>query len=118
MLLGLLLQTGLKEAVDRPRTSVLFLEQLVEFDSASFPSGHAMSSVIAGSLVFYVAFALRPGPATGPLALWGVAACFLNPWVSVASGVHWPSDALGGTVWGLVVAIPGVLLLERARRAA
>lgn len=44
LLLGLALQTVVKEIVDRPRSAPLFLAQRAGFDSPSFLSGHAMSS--------------------------------------------------------------------------
>ena len=116
--LGLVLIALLKEAVDRPRTSVLFLEQYASFDSPSFPSGHVMSSLIVEALVFFVALrVLRQWWLRAPLAIWAVAIGAFEPWVSVATGVHWPSDVLGGMVWAAVVIIPGWALLERARTA-
>ena len=116
--LGLVLITLLKEAVDRPRTSVLFLEQYASFDSPSFPSGHVMGSLIAEALVLFVALrVLRRWWLRAPLAIWAVVIGAFEPWVSVATGVHWPSDVLGGMVWAAVVIIPGWALLERARTA-
>lgn len=122
LVLGLVLQVALKEIVDRPRTSVDFLEQRAGFDSASFPSGHVMSSLLAGGLVMYLSLRIA-GPVwlraavllRAAVGLWGVGMLVLNPWVSISSGVHWPSDVLGGLVWGLVVMIPALVLLERAR---
>ena len=124
LLAGLGLQVLLKEVVDRPRTSVLFLEPLAGFDSASFPSGHAMSSWIAAGLVLWVCLRL-PLPAAGRLWLvprlaaggWALLLLALSPWVSVSMGVHWPSDALGGVMWGTVALLPGLWLLERLRGA-
>lgn len=117
-ILGLVVITLLKEVVDRPRTSVLFLEQRETFDSLSFPSGHVMGSLIVETLVLYVAVrVVRGWWLRAPLALWAIAVAAFEPWVSVATGVHWPSDVLGGLVWGSVVIIPGWYLLERARMA-
>ncbi len=116
--LALVFQTVLKDVVGRPRTSIEFLEERTGFSSPSFPSGHVMSGVIVAGLVVYLSLRLA-GPVwvrAGP-AVWVLGVALLNPWVSITSGVHWPSDALGGIVWGLVVVIPGLALLERARRA-
>lgn len=122
LILGLALQALLKDLVDRPRTSVLFLEQRAGYDSLSFPSGHAMSSVLAGGLVVYLAWRLRL-PATMPTRAgravaggWGVVVALLASWVSVTGGVHWPSDVAGGVVWAVVCLVPVIALLERARR--
>lgn len=114
-LLGLLLETVLKEVVDRPRPTAELLEPLVGFRSSSFPSGHVMSTLLAGALVLWL---VRRCAGLGWLrvlpAVWAGGLILLQPWVSVAGGVHWPSDVLGGLVWGLVVVIPGVWLLNRA----
>ncbi len=117
-ILGLVFITLLKEVVDRPRTSVLFLEQHETFDSLSFPSGHVMGSLIVETLVLYVAVrVVRGWWLRAPLAVWAIGVAAFEPWVSVATGVHWPSDVLGGIVWGAVVIIPGWYLLERAHLA-
>ncbi len=114
---GIVFQAILKELVDRPRTSVLFLEQRAGFDSPSFPSGHTMSSTLMGSLLLYVAIRSQaPLPFRAPLAIWGLGVGFLSPWIAVAGGVHWPSDALGAVVWSWVGLLPLGVLMEAARR--
>lgn len=111
---ALLLQPLLKELVDRPRTSVLFLEQHGTFDANSFPSGHTFSSAIAGALVVYLAVR-SPGPfwLRAPFALWGLIVWLLQPWASVSAGVHWPSDVLGGFLWSALFLIPMLVVMER-----
>ena len=117
-LLGLVLIGVLKEVVDRPRTSIVFLEQHASFDSPSFPSGHVMGTLVAEALALYVAMrVVRRWWLRAPIAIWAIGVGAFQPWVSVTTGVHWPSDVLGGIVWAAVVIIPGWLLLERARRA-
>jgi len=122
LVLALALQTALKEVVDRPRTSVLFLEQRTEFDSPSFPSGHTMSSMIVGSLTVYLAWRLRLPPTPlmrvgrAVVAGWGVVVALMASWVAVGGGVHWPSDVAGGVVWAAVCMGPALALLERGRR--
>ena len=114
-LLGLLLEMVLKEVVDRPRPTAELLEPLVGFRSSSFPSGHVMSTLLAGALVLWlIRRSAGPGWLRALPAVWAGGLIVLQPWVSVAGGVHWPSDVLGGLVWGLVVVIPGVWLLDRA----
>ncbi len=116
-LLGFVLQVVLKDVVDRPRTSVFFLEQRTGFGDESYPSGHAMSDVLAGGLVLYLSVRIAaPVWLRGVPAVWALGVVLLNPRVAVTGGVHWPSDALGGLVWGLIIVIPGLLLLERARK--
>jgi membrane-associated phospholipid phosphatase len=108
------IQRGLKLLVERPRTSILFLEQHGTFDSYSFPSGHAMGSAVVGGLLIYLAWRI-PGPLwiRVPVATWGLSVGLLQPWASVSAGVHWPSDTLGGFVWATVVLAPVLFLIQR-----
>jgi undecaprenyl-diphosphatase len=101
----------LKFGFDRPRPD--FIAHLVEVQSASFPSGHAMLSAIA-----YLSFgALLAGTqrsrrmkayvlsiAVLVTALIGISRVYL--------GVHWPSDVLAGWCLGAAWAI-GFWLLAR-----
>lgn len=110
--IGFGLQRGIKLLVDRPRTSILFLEQYGAFDSPSFPSGHVMSSAIAGLVVAYICWHI-PGPLwlRIPITTWGIGVGLLQPWASISAGVHWPSDTLGGFVWAAVICAPLILAL-------
>jgi undecaprenyl-diphosphatase len=114
LVFALALQALLKEIVDRPRTSILFLEQYGTFDSPSFPSGHTMSSTLAGSVVIYTALRSGGSPLLrAPFVLWGLGVALLQPWASVSAGVHWPSDVLGGFLWSILIIIPTFFLIER-----
>ena len=112
--IGFGLQHGIKLLIDRPRTSILFLEQHGSFDSPSFPSGHVMSSMLVGLVVVYLCWRI-PGPfwLRTPIAAWGVGVGLLQPWASISAGVHWPSDTLGGFVWTMVICTPLIFTLER-----
>lgn len=113
---GFALAWVLKKVVARPRTSIDYLVQKGTFDSLSFPSGHVMSSTLAGGLLLYLCWRVSaPLWLRLPIAVWALGVLLLSPWVAVSAGVHWPSDALGGFVWGLVALLPILWLLERLR---
>ena len=79
----------------------------------SFPSGHAMTSiVIYGALAAVIAESLPRRSAR--IALWIGAALFIGSigFTRVYLGVHWPSDVLGGFAAGLT----WLLALEAVRR--
>jgi undecaprenyl-diphosphatase len=101
----------LKFGFDRPRPD--FVAHLVEVQSASFPSGHAMLSAIA-----YLSFgALLAGAQPGRRMKVYVlsVAMLLTLLIGVSRiylGVHWPSDVLAGWALGAAWAI-GFWLLAR-----
>jgi membrane-associated phospholipid phosphatase len=96
---GGLLDTIVKEAVDRPRPSLE--EPLATAHGKSFPSGHAMSSTFtygALVLVFLPAIGRRYRHlVVAGAGLLVVGICFSR----LALGVHYITDVVGGVVLGL-----------------
>jgi undecaprenyl-diphosphatase len=97
---GQLLNRALKMYFGRERPVVVEWGQFV--DTASFPSGHAMSSfIVFGSIAYLVA---RIAPTrTLKRFTWGLAAAMIVA-VGVTRmylGVHYPSDVLAGFIAGL-----------------
>ena len=109
-----LLQSGVKEIIDRPRPTAELVEIRASVSSPSFPSGHVMSGTYLYGFLFYAALTLplrMPARASlvavcaGVLALSGPA----NVWL----GVHWPSDVLGGYAWGTLLLLPVAIACRR-----
>jgi undecaprenyl-diphosphatase len=109
----LLAQGELKDLVDRERPPYDPDDLWSEPTSASFPSGHAMSAtVVYGWLLFSALHEGWPrrwrrtaaGVAMVGLLLPGLAGVYL--------GVHWPSDIVGGYLWGLTLVLPAVWLVR------
>ena len=96
---GGLLDTIVKEVVGRNRPSLV--DPVATAHGKSFPSGHAMSSVIAYGallLVFLPAIARR----YRPMVIGGaVVLVFAIGFSRLALGVHYITDVLGGYVLGL-----------------
>jgi undecaprenyl-diphosphatase len=111
------MQPTIKNIVDRERPSTELVDRRAGFGSESFPSGHMMSSFVLCGMLAVIAWSL-PLPrwaqwaATAALALVVV----LNGTSSVYMGVHWPSDILGGILWGLVIVIPAGAWILLPRR--
>ena len=102
-----LLQSGIKEIVDRPRPSGDIVELRASFTSPSFPSGHVMSSVYLYGFLLYLGLVLplNTTARTALVAISGAVLALSGP-ASVWLGVHWASDVLGGYAWGIVLLLP------------
>ncbi len=96
---GGLLDTVVKEVVDRARPSLL--DPVATAHGKSFPSGHAMSSTfVYGALV--LVFLPVIGRRYRPVVVGGAVLLVLAIGFSrLALGVHYISDVLGGFVLGL-----------------
>jgi len=105
-----LAQHGIKEVVDRARPSPDLVDVRAGFSSPSFPAGHVMSPTLLYGFLLYLS--LRPGlPRTGraTVGAWSAAVLVLSAPANVYMGVHWPSDVLGGYVWGAALLLPAIL---------
>ncbi|MEY9931223.1 membrane-associated phospholipid phosphatase [Catenulispora sp. GP43] len=101
MVAGAVLDTGLKTLVDRARPHLP--NPFAHAPGASFPSGHAMASALAGGIVVLVVLPLVGR--VGKVVAWTVAALavFAVGYSRVALGVHWVTDVVGA--WLLAVAL-------------
>ena len=111
---GLVLDNLLKIGFNRPRPQIFHWGTYAM--SSSFPSGHAMSSVIVYGTVAYLAARLQRNVASRILtmllaALMIAAICFSRLYL----GVHYPSDVLAGLVIGLAWAGFCMAVLEAAQ---
>jgi len=101
-----LLQSGIKELMDRPRPTADLVELRAGFSSPSFPAGHVMSPTVLYGFLLYLALALKlPLVVRVALVGWITFLLALTGPANVYVGVHWPSDVVGGYVWGAVLAL-------------
>jgi undecaprenyl-diphosphatase len=132
LLMLLVLQTALKEMVDRPRPSEVEagIEVRASQTSPSFPSGHVMGPMLVYGWAAY-ALLRRPlhaatdsrharigaGASTQTLrralAVVTLIILLLTGIVNVWLGVHWPSDVVGGYLWGAVLLLPAIAVAQR-----
>ena len=110
----LIAQPVIKEVIDRPRPTEAQVDVRAPYTSKSFPSGHSMSTTVAwGTAAIVAARRGRPvlaGVLCAPIALTAAA--------SQVQGVHWPSDALAGTLIGGVAAVMAATVLLREETKA
>ncbi len=114
---GEALNTTLKLAFARPRPS--FTDPLATAAGFSFPSGHAMVSlVVYGALAFVVATAVSPRWAKGLVIFLASALILAIGFSRVYLGVHYPSDVVAGYSAGLAwLMVCALTLLGSSRRA-
>lgn len=97
----------LKQLYARPRPDIV--PHLDSFSNLSFPSGHATNAVA----ILLLAALLIPARRRGlwiALALSGAVTIGLS---RALLGVHWPSDILGGWLWGAGFALTGYATARR-----
>ena len=97
---GLLMDWLLKAFFQRPRPEIFPHGTMVY--SSSFPSGHAMTALIAYGTVAYLIGRLQASP-TMKRTTWGIAVLLVLGigFSRMYLGVHYPSDILGGYIAGL-----------------
>ena len=107
--------------VARPRPSADLLQIRDHASGYSFPSGHATGAMVLYGALFLLAGALIPHK--GARLLFRSVCVFMIVATGLArvySGVHWPSDVIGGYVFGLIGLAPILFFyrfaLERMRR--
>ena len=103
-LLGLPLNMLLKLIVHRPRPTDTLVRIFFPEPGDSFPSGHAMGSVIVYGFLAYLSWTyIKDLPRrrfwTAVLALTPVVISFTRIYL----GVHWFSDIIGAWIFGLIV---------------
>jgi undecaprenyl-diphosphatase len=111
---GLVLNGLLKVGFNRPRPQVFTWG--THAVSSSFPSGHAMSSVIVYGTVAYLAARLQGNVRSRVFTLVFAAVIILLICASrLYLGVHYPSDVLAGLIIGLAWAGFCMAVLEAAQ---
>lgn len=106
------LTTLLKDLTQRPRPAASLIEVNEHATGYSFPSGHVFTSLMLyGTLAVLVCMLPLPRVLRLALQIGCLAIVLLMGFARVDVGAHWPSDVLGGYLWGVVVLSAIVRLL-------
>jgi undecaprenyl-diphosphatase len=117
---GQILSSLLKLGIDRPRPDLV--PHLVDVQTLSFPSGHAMLSAVTYLTLGSLLAGIVPGKATKIYVLGVAVLITLMVGASrVYLGVHWPSDVLAGWsagfAWAMLCWLAARWLLRRGGAA-
>jgi undecaprenyl-diphosphatase len=109
---GATISTLLKLTYARTRPDVV--EHLVDIDSASFPSGHAMNSAVTYlTLAVLVSRAEKSATVRRYLISMALVVTLLVGFSRLYLGVHWPTDVIAGWIMGASWAAGCSLLAKR-----
>ncbi|MDP6771408.1 MAG: phosphatase PAP2 family protein [Anaerolineales bacterium] len=105
-----------KLAVDRPRPVDDLVIVAHQTDTASFPSGHVVYSFV----LFGLLYCLAPRLASGKWGIWAIRLVSILMAVLIGLsriylGVHWPSDVIGGLVFGFIYLMIALAFYRRYR---
>ena len=112
--LSQLTNAGLKALADSPRPHAGLVEVSERASGLGYPSGHTMSVVVLSGIVIYVAAQMIAQrrlrwvvQAVAAMQILGIA------FSRVYTGAHWPSDVLGGLLWGAWFTVALIVLYRR-----
>ena len=112
---GVILNNLLKLGFSRPRPDIIPWEAKATF--YSFPSGHAMSATVVYSTVAYLAARLqRTYAARASIMFVAAVIIFIICGSRVYLGVHYPTDVIGGWIFGFAWASICWLIEQRFDR--
>lgn len=107
-------QQGLKAAVDRARP--VWPDPVDSAHYAAFPSGHAMTATVVCGLLLWLLHRHGVGRVLWRTALVAVVVSVTGVGLTrVWLGVHWPTDVLGGWLFGALVVAAAVGIHQHRR---
>ncbi len=99
---GAMVRTMLKQAIHRPRPNKALVHVTSQSSGKSFPSGHVASSLCLWGWICTLGFLNKNKIQPAKRALFGIPVAFIvftGP-ARVYLGDHWPTDVLGGYLYG------------------
>src|SRR5215212_1807403 len=106
-----------KRIVASPRPTTDLVQVIQIANGSGFPSGHAFSATLLYGAIWIVLPTIASNQTACRLLRWATLLVAIGIcWSRIRLGAHWPSDVLGGILWGMVALsllaalfLPGVL---------
>ena len=96
--------TLLKLLIERPRPTEELVRVIGDPGGFSFPSGHVLGAVLLWGFVFYMApQILTNRTASRAVRTLALVILVLMGLQRIHTGAHWPSDVVGGYLWGALI---------------
>jgi undecaprenyl-diphosphatase len=109
-----MLNGRIKHLLDSPRPTGEYVRVTEIADGLGFPSGHAMGSTLWYGAIIVIAARLidarRPRLLVQGAAL---AIIIATGFGRMYTGAHWPSDVLGGYLWGVILLTAVIAITDR-----
>ncbi len=107
-LLAILIVRGgnwlLKAIAESPRPTPSLVRVTEQASGLGFPSSHVISAVLLyGSIIYLAPRLVRPRPLRHLVVAAAAAAIAVTGFGRIYTGAHWPSDVLGGYLWGALL---------------
>ncbi|MDQ3692969.1 MAG: phosphatase PAP2 family protein [Chloroflexota bacterium] len=114
--LARLLNNPLKVVLNSPRPTIERIGVSEDATGFGYPSGHAMGAMLLfGALIIILPAIVRRRWLAMVLQVVAVLLILATGFGRVSTGAHWPSDVLGGYLWGLLILLPLGWLYHRYR---
>ncbi|MDQ3225231.1 MAG: phosphatase PAP2 family protein [Chloroflexota bacterium] len=95
---------GLKVLINSPRPTLETVVIVAQANGLGFPSGHAMGAALFyGAIAFIAPQAIRDRALARGVQWLAAVMMILIALARVRLGVHWPSDVVGGLLFGLAI---------------
>jgi len=109
-----LVNQTLKHLVASPRPTPDLVRVSGHESGFGYPSGHAMATVVYGGIITYLAWwCVRPRALRLTIQAAAVLMMLGIGFSRVYVGAHWPSDVLGGYLWGILYVVVVVAIFHR-----
>ncbi len=94
----------LKAVTESPRPTPSLVRVTEQASGLGFPSSHVVSAVLLyGSLIYLAPRLVRPRLLQRLVVAAAAAAIAVTGFGRIYTGAHWPSDVLGGYLWGTLL---------------